>query len=181
MSNNIYKYVEDGVISPELIYHGQPARNISFCQTSTQEEYQNAGFYLQVSNKPSITEFQTINMTGEVVDDDNKQVIIQYEVVDHSAETIASIVKRNAKTAMDETLALGKEFNGVIFQCEMTDIDLMEKGLTLAERTGTTSIDCRAMDNSMHTYTIAEFTQLAITLGAHYDEVLRVYWTAIDA
>lgn len=182
MSNsNVYLEVEAGVLTGVSLRHGQPSKSISFSTNSTQEEYQDAGFYLRLDPKPELGEYETAVLDGDPsIDNDNKTVTYNYTAVPMDADRILSMKKQQAKQTMDTTLALGKEFNGVTYQCTREDVDLFEKGLTLAERTGLTSIECRAMDNTMHLLTITEFTNLCVALGSHYNTVLRAYWSEID-
>lgn len=94
-----------------------------------------------------------------------------------SSETL----KAEALVRMNETLALGAEYKGVTYQCGSHDIDQFQRGLTMMDLGGLMTMECRAMDNSMHTLTDIEYRELCVTLGTTYETVLRTYWAEVDA
>lgn len=90
-------------------------------------------------------------------------------------------LKKVAQQKMNDTLDLGCDYKGVIYQCHLVDVDQFSRGLSLLELTGAQTIDCRAMDNSMHTLTSLEYKDLCITIGVVYKQALDTYWAEVDA
>lgn len=98
-----------------------------------------------------------------------------------SWEMSAEALKRQAAETMIETLAQGYEYDGVVYQCELDDINKFNLGLTTMNLNSLTSMECRAMDNSMHVLTDVQYKELCSGLATTYETALRTYWAAVDA
>lgn len=181
MSGNIYRPVVDGEILPEYIRQGESYGNVSFGRNATVETYAEHGLYLQEVNKPESNQYQTVEKINETVDEVRKVVTIQYAVNEKAPAVVAAIKKREAQEVMDTTLDAGAEYNGVVYQCKLADVDQFNRGLALIDLTNPATIDCRAMDNSMHTLTVAEYREMCTVVATAYETALRTYWAAVDA
>ncbi len=115
-------------------------------------------------------------------------------------------VKTAAGTKFVEVLQVGFTYNDVVYQCEDKDITQWTRGKILldnqlkaredeialmkTEGTWTQEIEdalpaitvrCRALDNSMHILSPAEYTEMAHMAGTTYYNNLQTYWDDVDA
>ena len=118
---------------------------------------------------------ETILMSGE------RPSLDHIAKADGTWEISKAGLKNQALKRMNETLVKGCIYKDVVYQCEERDVTQFSRGLTLVTLKGLETIECRALDNSMHTLTGAEYTELCGAVGLSFETALRTYWAEVDA
>lgn len=103
---NVFRPVDNGEVLPKRIMQGKPWRNISFSRFASIKDYNDHGLYLEISNKPEISKYQSAEPVGEVIDHTNKTVTIQWEVNDLPPDRIADIDEQDVRKEEKESNAL---------------------------------------------------------------------------
>lgn len=102
-------------------------------------------------------------------------------VLDTASPEYKEYQKKLALTTMHDTLSQGVEYNGVVYQCALEDIQRLNSTMTQIDLGSLTEVDVRAMDNTMHTLTDGEFQGLLQKASEAYYNALKTYWSTIDS
>lgn len=124
MGNRYIKVVDGAVVGAKTIPHGATTPHHSFALVSTEAEYNDAGYYTVLANKPAITKYQRLRHVGMSVDEPNKNVLLEWEIVDMSPEQRALVDETEAREAERDAGPLAKMTMDEAEQWIKTNLDL---------------------------------------------------------
>lgn len=82
--------------------------------------------------------------------------------------------------AQTQAVVDGVEYLGVTYQCRKKDVLNLTRGLNTLELSGVGTTEVRALDNSWHTLTLEQFTELCTLVSVSFQTAWRDSYRIID-